>query len=75
MATFTQDSEIGRLGLSALVNSGFCGPPCGLSESKVRVDSAGEDFTVRFYDMSIRVSPGNTRYYNELKAAMGVLAA
>ena len=74
---FAQDSEIGRLGLLALVRSGFCGPSHDLSDLKVRVDTAGgspEVFTVNFYDMSIRVSPGN-RYYNELKVAIGALAA
>jgi len=74
---FTQDSEVGRLGLSALASSGFCGPSCDLSDLKVRVDTTKGSprvFTVNFYDMSTTVSPGN-EYYKKLKAAMGALAA
>ena len=75
----TQDSMLGRLGLSALVSLGFCGPPCGLSDLKVRVDTtrtgdSSEFLTVNFYDMSGRIDPGK-RYYSELKAAIDALAA
>jgi len=74
---FTQDSKIGRLGLLALVSLGFCGPPCGLSDLNVRVDTAEDSpevFTVNFYDMSGRVDSSN-RYYGELRAAIEELAA
>ncbi len=74
---FAQDSEIGRVGLSALFHSGLCGPSCDLSDLNVKVDvSRGSPnvFTVSFYDMSTRVFPGD-RDYTELNAAMGALAA
>jgi len=74
---FEQDSEVGRLALSALVSKDFCGPSCDLSDLKVRVDLAegsSDGFTVRFYDMSVGVYPDN-EYYGALKAAIGRRAA
>ena len=70
----TQDSEIGRLGLSALVSSGFCGPPCDLSGLKVRVDVTGDYLRVGLDDISLNVGPDN-RHYLKLKAAIEELAA
>jgi len=70
---FSQDSKVGRAGLSALFSTGYCGPPCGLSDLPVHV-YAGRSVTVCFYGTSVTLSPGN-RGYDELKSAMKELAA
>jgi len=63
-----QDTELGSLGISALVEAGFCGPNCGLSDIDVRVTEVGELFDVSFYDMSTLVG-SHSRFYQEIKDA------
>lgn len=55
-----QDSELGHLGLCALVARGFCGPPYDLSVGFTRHDTGL--ICIDFYDMSTSVAPDSKNY-------------
>ena len=75
-----QESKLGGLGLQALVSLGVCGPPCDLSDLKVRVyiedtENPSSCLEVSIYDMSRVISPRDKDYaplrvaINELERA------
>ena len=62
----SQDSELGHLGLCALVAKGFCGPPYDLSDLSVSLSRFRTGLIrVDFYDMTTSVGPKD-KYYQQI---------
>lgn len=60
-----QDTRLGTLGLYALLDAGFCGPPYDLSDLSVRLYLVGDNVNVNFYDMTCTVE-ASSKYYEEM---------
>lgn len=62
----SQTSKPGRLGLTALVDKGFVGPPHALNDLDLTLSLVGERIEICFYDMSCSLCP-NDKNYKELR--------
>lgn len=60
-----QNTELGSLGLSCLLEKGFCGPNYDLSDCNVGFYLLGDNISISFYDMFCVVRP-KEKYYDEM---------
>jgi hypothetical protein len=67
MIKIDQNSDLGSLGLAALLDKGYCGPNYDLSDVKVYFQKMGEMIYVSFWDMNTFIKSGD-KYYNEINA-------
>ncbi|VVB82401.1 Uncharacterised protein [uncultured archaeon] len=64
--TVSQNSKPGRLGLTALFNKGFVGPPHALNDLDLRIYLIDNIIYVHFYDMDCSLNPKD-KVYPELR--------
>jgi len=62
----SQESELGKLGLSVLLDRGFCGPPYDLSDYSVWIWNYEKSFRIDFYDMNCDVTQ-SSKFYSKMK--------
>ncbi|MCL5018742.1 MAG: hypothetical protein M1416_03195 [Candidatus Pacearchaeota archaeon] len=60
-----QNSELGQLGLSALVHKGFAGPNYSLDDLDISVTKNLDSLEISFYDMSCTLN-SKDKNYNEI---------
>jgi len=63
------DSELGKLGINALIRKGFCGPNYDISDVPVRIYDLGDCIQVSHWDMSVLFN-GNDKYYKHIYTKM-----